>query len=242
MAQLNTPTNVATAADGTTGVKVTWTDSNAPLSAAASYAIQFASRDTQVLLALNAPATFTPTSGRGTGATFNYSLTYTPSGPDPSAALLLSNYAAQVIAKAPAGSTAWTDSAPGLQIYTELGFTLDLTVGTKNITLSTSSVTTTPHVFRLDATPANPLTVSLTDITSFLSSVESTLHIPPTWPNGQNIDPTLVFNITKLAVDTDNKLFAFNIAASGINFTPITGLTITGVGLSVLRTDGVTQL
>jgi hypothetical protein len=209
-------------------ITVTWDDTN-PAATVANFAVTFLAKDTLAI--------YTPPTTTTVGDVKTLAITIPP-GSTPSAATLADGYIARVIAKAPSNSTTIADSAAGLQIYWESDLSLVVTVGSHEFTLTKAS--TASGIYRLPVSRDAPITITLDDIKSFADTVGiGASKVPTKWPNGDPITGSL--NLYKLAVDTDRKLFALDIAFT-LNFSPIPGLTINEVGLSVLRTNGVNGL
>jgi hypothetical protein len=233
---LATPFNVTTAlSPDKSKITVKWDDKNAATDVS-KYDVSFLAKDT--LLPFVPPtATVGVDTPTGTG-TISHSVDIIPAaGTSPTAAELESKYVAQVIARAK-DTTTHSDSAPGLQVYWDSNLSLIVQVGSHSFTLTKAS--SLSGVYRLPVSRTNPFTITLDDVKSFADAVGvGSNNVPTSWPNGDPITGGL--SLYKLAVDTDRKLMALDIAFT-LNFTPIPGLTVQEVGLSVVRTDGVNPL
>lgn len=193
-----------------------------------TFEVSFLAKDTQ--------AVFIPTPATTAAGTMTLEIT-PAANTHPTAEELGTNYSAQVIAK---GDASHANSPAGLQVYWVIGLSLIVVVGGHSFTLTKPTGTGRGGVYRLPVSRTNPFTLTLEDVQEFADA----LHIgrdkvPTHWPNGAAITSGL--SLYKLAVDTDNKLFALDIAFT-VEFEPVPGLTIQEVGLSVLRTDGVHSL
>ena len=233
MPLLRTPYNVATTVAGK-NIKVSWKDSNPPAKVD-KFAIAFLERDTLLPFKLTAVPTTPPVTG--TAPPYENSVEITPpDGTLPSD--LSSKDIAQVIAKAKAGDAEYTDSEPGLQAYWSASLSLVVQVGSHSFTLTKSSGVS--GIYRLPVSRTKPFTITLDDVKEFAISVGvDPNNVPTKWPDGSDIKGAL--NLYKLAVDTDLSLFALEIAVT-LDFSPIAGLIVHEVGLSVVRTNGINTL
>lgn len=220
------PTNVTANASGT-AITVTWKDPNVGTNVS-GYAVSFVPNDPSLPSYPATPVIVPPGSGPLT-KDFN------PTSTDPSIATLSSNYLAQVIAQ-PSDPTKFSNSEPGVQSHWDVNLSIGITLGGDSITL-TKPATSGSGIYRLPATADNPYQITLAQIRSFLNGIESGMgdKLPSKWPDGSTISGEL--DITKLAVDIDNKLFALGIKVP-LNFTPISGLTVNAVELDIALTDG----
>lgn len=226
---LATPFNVTTTASNGT-VTVTWDDNN-PATAVLKSDIAFLAKDTLIPYVPSAVGQDTTTTS---GAVTHHSVPITPNGTDPTPTDLASNFIARVIDH-PKDTTANSDSAPGLQVSWDANLSLIVQVGSHQFTLTKAS--TLSGIYRLPVSRENPFQITLDDVKDFAEAVGiGRDKVPTKWPNGNDITGSL--NLYKLAVDTDRKLMALDIALD-LNFEPIPGLKIKQVGLSVARTDGV---
>lgn len=228
---LAAPFNVATTKTNDNTIKVTWDDRN-DSAKVSKRDISFLKKDT---LAPFVPKTV---GGISTGETKDgvtpCSVEITRDGTAPTAADLASLYIARVVDKPAAADTDNSDSEPGLQIYWDANLSLTVQVGSHTFTLTKGSAP--GGIYRLPVSRENPFRITLSDVQEFADAVGvGRDKVPTRWPDGSEITGSL--NLYKLAVDTERKLAALDIAFE-LNFSPVPGLRVQEVGLSVVRTDG----
>jgi len=129
-----------------------------------------------------------------------------------------------------------------------VGGSLYLQIGSHNLTLTASTSGSGSGVYQLPVSASNPLVITFAEVENFVQTISTALgtgnlSLPTTFPNGTPTSSASL-SIQKLAVDTVNGLFSLQVSLSlGTNgWTPFPGLTIQGLGLSVLRTNGRDQL
>jgi hypothetical protein len=230
------PFNVTTEKTNDKTIKITWDDKNASVKVS-EYKISFLKKDTKAPFVPDNVGR--PLPGRSKDGTTSYSVEITRDGETPTAADLASSYLAQVVDKS-ADPAADSDSEPGVQPYWEVNPSLTLKVGSRSFTLTKGSGP--GGIYRLPVSRDDPFTITIKDVQDLAEATGiGRDNVPTRWPDGSEITDDNSLNIYKLAVDVDRKLVDLEIAFM-LNFTLIKGLTVQEVGLSVLRTDGVTEL
>ena len=230
---LVTPFNIATTKTGDSTIKVTWDDKN-DTTKVSKREVTFLKKDSLAKFTPDTIGTISPGEARDGVTPYSVEVTLNGAGGSPSAADLASLYIAQVVDKT-ANKEADLDSEPGLQVYWEANLSLTIQVGDHIFTLTKGSAP--GGIYRLPVSRDNPFKITLRDVQSFADAVGvGADKVPTRWPDGSEITGSL--NLYKLAVDTDRKLAALEIAFD-LNFAPVPGLKVKEVGLSVVRTDGV---
>ncbi|MGV3664109.1 MAG: hypothetical protein ACO1TE_28310, partial [Prosthecobacter sp.] len=198
----------------------------------ANYAITFVAKDPSSNLptATVAPADLTITLATATApalGTYSATIDLTKTTP---AITDVSKYLVNVVAKGDGTTT--NDSPAGVEAGWEANVGLVVKVGSQSFTLTSNS--SGNSVYRAPFSPANPLRIEWSDITSFAGSLSVTL--PDKWPDGSAINTAL--EITKLAADTKRKLFAMDLKCDLSLPNLIPGLNLDAVVLAIARTDG----
>jgi hypothetical protein len=216
---LKAPTEITTAADGTNAkaVKINWVED--PGNNSKKHSFRFVKKSDSLQYLPSAGETGTVTSG----ADNQQSVVITPGADSKVGAQeLVKDYVAGVEA----------DGAWGWQTYWTFLPSLTITIGSHTFTL-----TQLPHlpggIYEAPVSDDEPFTIDWADIKEFANNIGLTL--PEQWPNGDPIQAAV--ELTKLVVDTNNKLFTLRVAAK-LDWNIITGLTINRVGVEIARTDG----
>lgn len=251
--QLIAPTNISTKAGSKGEITVTWEDTNAnpPKPTDKTYTVYFMPKPDGPAAAAGKfapPKTAVPKSavpkGRKTPTlTLDIALTGTPDG-----TTLAKDYLAYVVANGdPAKNT--ESSPPGIQAYWHVQFGITITIGGKSFSLSSDDAGSKDGIYRLPIPkpdPAhpnnNPFSVTYQDLASFAKKVG--LEIPTKQPDGTPIDPKGedALKITKMAYDTKHRLFEIDIQLAMKGVTPLPGISVDHLDMSLERTDGVHPL
>lgn len=231
MPQVSTPTAVSSTIDSTNAacLDIGWTG---PFpSGNGNFAIQFVSRtnsSTTPVPAPSSPANGFPVTGSGTdNATFTQKLTF-------DSAATAQQYANQMQVQVQALAEQAADASPwGLQAWTNVGFSITVTIGSTELTLNQIPG---GGVYRLPVSKSNPLVVTYDDLSDFIKNFSYGLTLPTQFPNGDPISSSLA--VSCFAVDTINKTFEFDFMAN-VQWTIFDGLTFNALGLDIQRTNGV---
>lgn len=233
---LAAPFNVTTSKTAETIIKIAWDDKN-DAAKVLKPDIAFLKKDTLERFTPPPNTVSAQSAGvRRDDGTTPYTIEVTRDGTAPTAADLASSYIAQVVNKPATDQD--SASEPGLQAYWDANMWLTVKVGDHTFTLSRGSAS--GGIYRLPVSKANPFIITLKDVQDFAQAVGvGRENVPTKWPNGNPITGDL--RLYKLAVDTDRKLAALEIAFV-LDFEAVPGLRVEEVGLSVVRTDGLHTL
>jgi hypothetical protein len=226
MTQASTPTGIGSninAADPKS-LDISWTGPIADGNG--KFDIQFVSRQNRNAAPVPAPGSPFTVTGTGTGgAAFTTNVVFPT---EAAAKNFHDNYQAQVRADA---TDPENDSAWGMQIWWDIGFSITVTIGGTSLTLKELP----SGIYSLPVSVANPLVVTYADLKTFVANLPGSLAMPTDFPNGKPIAGNLA--VTAFAIDTTAKTFEFDFMVN-IEWEILKGLTVNSIGLDIQRSNG----